>query len=72
MEDWESALLEISTEIDDARDELDRLYEQRNELVAEALAEGVTQAEVARVLGVTHTAVQKMVRDSGPLTDTSP
>ena len=55
-------LEQIAGEIEDAREELERLYEQRAEAVVWALAEGITQADIARALRVSHTAVQKMLK----------
>jgi DNA-binding transcriptional regulator LsrR (DeoR family) len=65
MAGWEDDLERVAGEIDDAREELDRLYEERAELIAYAYDDGATQADVARALGVSHTAVQKMTRPTG-------
>jgi DNA-binding transcriptional regulator LsrR (DeoR family) len=62
MSDWEDDLLRVAFEIEEARDELYRLYEERAEVVADALADNVTQTAIAATLGVSRTAVQKMVK----------
>lgn len=39
-----------------------RATAKRNDLIAEAVADGMTQREVARLVGLSHTAVQIILR----------
>ncbi len=52
------ALAELGAQVREASEERDRL-------IFAALAEGHSQREVARAAGLSHTAVQNMVRRAG-------
>jgi DNA-directed RNA polymerase specialized sigma24 family protein len=60
--DWESDLEQIAEEIDDMRYELGALYEHRAETVEQAWADGVSQRDIGYCLGISHTAVQKILK----------
>jgi DNA-directed RNA polymerase specialized sigma24 family protein len=59
-------LSDISDEIHAALMELAELYERRADLVLDAAAEGMPQREIGYELGVSHTAVQKILDSIDP------
>jgi Trp operon repressor len=54
-------------ELDDARDEIERVLEERAELVEQAADEGMPQREIGFELMVSHTTVQRILAGQDPL-----
>jgi DNA-directed RNA polymerase specialized sigma24 family protein len=59
--DWVNDLGEVRDAIDQARDVLRELFAIRASLVIDAWDEGMPQREIGWELGISHTAVQKII-----------
>lgn len=60
-DDHREILSGIRSQIEDAEDELQQLYDSRSEAVADAWSEGMPQREIGYELGISHTMVQKIL-----------
>jgi DNA-directed RNA polymerase specialized sigma24 family protein len=62
----EEALTDINDRLFDAKSELDDLYEERAELVRDAVDDGMSYREIGEALMISHTAVQKILDGVDP------
>jgi DNA-binding NarL/FixJ family response regulator len=57
------ALRELAYALKEAEHERDEILKSRDEMVREAVADGMKQAEIARILGLTRSTVWQIVHD---------
>lgn len=59
----ERVLSKHAIEMEETREHLQKLSHARAHLIGAAVVNGMSQRAVAELLGITHTAVQKIMRD---------